>query len=344
MKKLLMVILFLTVTARIAFCQSGNFPMDQYQRAVEKRDFAAITGIIKKYGTNTDYYEQSILWQAIKSNDVELVRVMLEAGIPTSLNSYTDAGFFSVYFPTIRDNQFDMVKLLTEYYPINPSDIDTAVSYGNIGVLDLFIRKGADLHGIKGEGGYYSSVTFTYFNTAVQAGRLELAERFLRDGHLVNMLDTFARLDFVNPSKNFPESFPTIASALDYATANGNEEMKAWLLKNGAKTGYEILHGMSMSEIEERFGPKNAEVIVGGYRLTAPGPYRPTTDDLRYRAEPTLTGAVLGLLNTRDVLYVVCRSKEKMDIDTMSDYWFYVISDTGKRGWAYGGYIEPDQD
>lgn len=115
-------------------------------------------------------------------------------------------------------------------------------------------------------------------------------------------------------------AFPFIQSALDNASVTENKEMKSWLFTNGAKSGYEILNAMSLSEIEERFRPKNR------------GAYRPTADDLRFRAEPTLTGAVLGLLSTRDTLYVVCRTEEKMDIDGMSDYWLYIISDGGKRG------------
>lgn len=326
MKKTITAFLFLVLAAQTVFCQSGNFPMEKYQRAVEKRDFATITEIIKKYGTNSEYSNESILIEAVEYNDVELARVLLEAGIPTSLDS--GYGYDSPFSRPIMNNNLEMVKVLVEHYTIVPRDVSNTIQFGNIDALNLFAGKGVDLRGIQTDGTFSWTSSFTYFNNAVIYGRLELAKRFLREGHSINMIDILFLFDYTQDPR------PTIHSALDYATASGNQELTSWLLSNGAKSGYEILNGMSMYEIEERFS----------FSLKDRPSYRTVTDDLRYRAEPTLTGAVLGLLNTRDVLYAVCRSKEKMDIDSMSDYWLYVISDNGKRGWAYGGYLKPDQD
>ena len=44
-----------------AVCQSGDFPMEEYRKALKARDFASISQIVKKHGTNTDYYRDSIL-------------------------------------------------------------------------------------------------------------------------------------------------------------------------------------------------------------------------------------------------------------------------------------------
>jgi hypothetical protein len=84
---------------------------------------------------------------------------------------------------------------------------------------------------------------------------------------------------------------------------------------------------MSAEELEKKFRPKTRNI------------YKTTINDLRFRSAPTLSGAVLGALRSSDDLYIVCRTKEKSDIDGFSDYWYYLMSGTGKRGWAYGGYL-----
>ncbi len=83
---------------------------------------------------------------------------------------------------------------------------------------------------------------------------------------------------------------------------------------------------MSREELKKMFRPENRGIA------------KTTINDLRFRAEPTL-GAVLGYLRSGDDLYVVCRTDDKSDIDGFSDYWYYVMSSNGKRGWTYGGYI-----
>ncbi|TFG60728.1 MAG: hypothetical protein E4H36_11595 [Spirochaetales bacterium] len=323
-----MAVLFLALAAQSSFCQSGGFPMGDYQKAVELRDFTKITQIIKKYGTNSPYYGDSVLYKAAEANDVELVKVLLEAGIPKEMDSGVGAGVSLIYL-ALKSGNLDMVKLLMKHYPLDSGDVSAAIERGNIEALNLFMANGVDLSKGGSQGSYFGGEFYSYLNRAVLYGRLELAKRFLKEGLSLNTLDISESM--TSP----PDSFQTIRSAMDIAKAAGNQEMKSWLLSNGAKSGYEILNGMSLPEIEERFRPKKR---YG----TGPDPlsYQTTTDDLRYRAEPTLAGAVLGLLNSREKLYVVCRSTEKMDIDGINEYWLYVISDTGKRGWAYGGYLK----
>ena len=296
--------------------------MDEYQRAVENRNFAKITEIIKKYGSNApyNYANNSVLYKASKADDVELVRTLLEAGISKHLDSGLGSTV-SLIAIAIGHNNIDMVRLLVNHYDINSGDISSAIQHGNTDVLDLFIEKGVDMHALGRDGSYYGLSEYTYFNRAVLYGQTELVKRFLKEGHSVNKLNTHE--DFASGR---PGDTPTIYSALDYARGSANQELISLLLENGAKSRFEILHAMSREELKKMFRPENRGIA------------KTTINDLRFRAEPTL-GAVLGYLRSGDDLYVVCRTDDKSDIDGFSDYWYYVMSSNGKRGWTYGGYI-----
>ncbi len=318
-------IVLCTAAPAAVLAQSNTFPMDEYRAAVRSRNFAAITAIVKKYGTNTsdvlDTFRKGepILLEAVKANDVELVRVLLEADIPRELSDgLWDVPLFS--YP-IKADQFEMVKLLAEYYPITPAAASAAVRFGRGDMIEYFENLGFGTHGVFRYGGPAGTFveTYTLFNTAIDYGQIELATEFLDAGHSINSLNVFAE---------HARAVPGILSALDIARRNGDENIVDRLIARGAESGFEILHAMGEKELDKRFG---------SYRRRT---YGTTVNDLRYREAPVLEAKVIGLLRLTDTLYVVCRSIGRMEIDDFNDHWYYVISESGKRGWAYGGYLE----
>ena len=263
MLKKWMIVLILASTAQLLFCQSSNFPMDEYQRAVKNRNFAKITEIVKKYGSNApyNYYNNSVLYKASEADDVELVRTLLEAGISKELDSGIGA-IVSLIRTAINNNNIDMVRVLVNQYDIDSGDISLAIQHGNTEVLDLFIEKGVDMHAVGASGSHFGISSYTYFNTAVRYGQIEIIKRFLKDGHSVNKLDTHESF-----TSGTSDDLPSFDSALDYAAASAKQELKSLLLANGAKSGLEILHALTMQALEKKFRPKNGIFQKPVYKL-----------------------------------------------------------------------------
>lgn len=65
-------------------------------------------------------------------------------------------------------------------------------------------------------------------------------------------------------------------------------------------------------------------------------------DRLRVRETPALTGKKLGLLAREDRVRVLKESLQKTKLGEAEENWYYVISNTGLKGWVYGAYLKFD--
>jgi hypothetical protein len=67
-----------------------------------------------------------------------------------------------------------------------------------------------------------------------------------------------------------------------------------------------------------------------------------TGSRVRIRESPSLDSPVLGHLDRSEVVSLLRRSEEKMQIDSMEDYWFELRTEPRLRGWSYGHFITLD--
>lgn len=64
--------------------------------------------------------------------------------------------------------------------------------------------------------------------------------------------------------------------------------------------------------------------------------------ELRIRASPNVSAAVVGSLGTDEVALVFARSADMASIDGLRAYWLRVVGVKGVAGWVYGGYLDAD--
>jgi len=63
-------------------------------------------------------------------------------------------------------------------------------------------------------------------------------------------------------------------------------------------------------------------------------------DNVRIRKEPTLHGTQIGMLQKGESVKILEKSKDKMKIGSMDDYWYYILTDSGVVGWSYGTFLD----
>jgi hypothetical protein len=61
---------------------------------------------------------------------------------------------------------------------------------------------------------------------------------------------------------------------------------------------------------------------------------------VRIRKEPTLEGAQIGSLSKGERVTVLGRTDAKMKMGEMEAYWYFIHTEKGLEGWAYGFYID----
>jgi uncharacterized protein YgiM (DUF1202 family) len=113
------------------------------------------------------------------------------------------------------------------------------------------------------------------------------------------------------------------------------------LRKHGGLTIQEIVEAMSLEETEEFFRTFRTIKVAS------------TTDGLRIRSVPSLSGEVLGQLEKGEGGFVVrthCTgpimdpygiSRDLIEeIDGLRSFWYQILYAEGKTGWVFGGYLD----
>ncbi|HPA73454.1 MAG TPA: SH3 domain-containing protein [Spirochaetota bacterium] len=70
-----------------------------------------------------------------------------------------------------------------------------------------------------------------------------------------------------------------------------------------------------------------------------PGQAKVTTTVLNVRNVASSGGTVIGSVKRGELINVTERSKNRSDIDGISEYWYRISLPKGKNGWVFGGYI-----
>lgn len=64
-----------------------------------------------------------------------------------------------------------------------------------------------------------------------------------------------------------------------------------------------------------------------------------TDSNVRIRSKPDLTGEKLGSVQRGDIVQVLDKSAEPMQIEKESAYWYKIKTDGDMEGWVYGAYV-----
>ncbi|MFP4546546.1 MAG: SH3 domain-containing protein [Fidelibacterota bacterium] len=64
------------------------------------------------------------------------------------------------------------------------------------------------------------------------------------------------------------------------------------------------------------------------------------TNSLNIRRDPSLTSGVVTNLKKGRTVEIIDKSKTKVRINQMNDYWYLLRVDNGETGWAYGHFID----
>jgi len=68
-----------------------------------------------------------------------------------------------------------------------------------------------------------------------------------------------------------------------------------------------------------------------------------TASNVRLREKPTLDGTQVGLLQTDQRIQILEKTKDKMKVGEMEDYWYKINTVDGQTGWVYGGFLKLDE-
>ncbi len=69
-----------------------------------------------------------------------------------------------------------------------------------------------------------------------------------------------------------------------------------------------------------------------------------TAPNVRLRKTPSLTGAEQGLLQTDERVAILETSKEQTTVGAMKAPWYKVKTKSGITAWAFGGFVEKDEE
>jgi photosystem II stability/assembly factor-like uncharacterized protein len=70
-----------------------------------------------------------------------------------------------------------------------------------------------------------------------------------------------------------------------------------------------------------------------------PGQAKVTTAALNVRNVASSEGTIVGSVKRGELINVTDRSKNRSDIDGISEYWYKISMPKGKTGWVFGGFI-----
>ncbi|HEQ70860.1 MAG TPA: hypothetical protein ENN69_00080 [Spirochaetia bacterium] len=319
MVTLTLLLLFMIIHALAADPDSWEA---RYRDAVEKREWSAIRSLLKEKpeALMRNEPDESLLYEAIEKNDRELAVVLLEAGHGKTWLRDMDYG---TYLQTaMYKERFDVAKAIISFYEIDSDIFQAAISSDNLEMVQLCIDKGFDASAsmtIAPRAGFPICRTYPFLY-ALEWKHFKVAM------YLTAYVDDVNLFDSLN-MQYIPMAYDMHRTALDHAMKHDNAACIAWLKKRKAKTFNECLDKMSIAEMEKAFS---------WFRKTAA---RPTCDGLRVRRRPGLDGAYLFSIHQRDTVYIACQDVREERIDGFEHPWLYIVTEDGRRGWAYGGYL-----
>lgn len=64
------------------------------------------------------------------------------------------------------------------------------------------------------------------------------------------------------------------------------------------------------------------------------------TNNLKLRSLPSTDSDILASQKKNSVVFLLARTKDKVKLKTLHDYWFYIQIESGLRGWTYGSFMD----
>lgn len=157
--------------------------------------FCALGGLAS---LEEDRREKYFLANAVTNEDYELLKQLLEEGVPADSNDYkliggnfvSDGGYATPLWMACSAGNYEMVKLLLEYGadpdregPNRSTSVEQTISNGHYDILELLLSNGADPN-------YKNYAGNIYLVSACRTGDVKAVELFLKYGADPNVTDS----------------------------------------------------------------------------------------------------------------------------------------------------------
>jgi hypothetical protein len=301
----------------------SDFSEKECEQIIKKRDVNGIIQIQKnsargKGGGRANSNERFIIELLIKNRDFELLKPLLDNGLPTSY--FPDYYDYSILNMCIPRGDVEMFTFLFPYCRITGIEISRIIGEKNVDMLKVLVKQKVNLDA---RADFYSiaggppTPDYSLFGYAVACRAFEIA-RLIYQAH--------PRLDINNigrsPMWELPCSYRH--TPLDSALSAKDRDMISWLKERGGRTFQELaLSGKGLD-----------------WKNLVQGLARSTTDRLRIRDGFNLKSKVVGHLSEGEQVEIINLQPELVKLDGISGYWFFIRTGKGILGWVYGGYLK----
>ena len=276
--------------------------------AVKLRNYDAI-----KYFLENDYPAyildgnqdegESLLDKLIISNDVEMVKFLLENGYKQDSGAGMIANYKNEVFLSLTCKAPEILDLFIEHGYEIPFNVDRR--QGN----------GADF-----EIDSHSNILIT----AIQYSNLDTFIRLFESNRQINDVCYSIRTNFEhNGNEAAIDKQVKYYTALDYALSLGKAGIAEFIKNHGGSSYIEILKNQN----ESGSNPSLKAICI--------------TDNLRIRSGSDLDSSIIGKLMDKDSVYVIDSGEPVSLTKGGNKYrWYKILTENNVTGWVWGEYLQ----